>query len=74
MNDTGKTYEPTWLTAKRALEIWRNRSSGGDFRGVISREEDLEVVRVWNTMPGHTSWVDALLSISRGNHPRKARP
>lgn len=69
-----KTYEPTWLTPKRAREIWENRSSGGDFHGVISRAEDDEVGRVWRTMDGDTSWVSALLSIGQGNHPRKAKP
>jgi hypothetical protein len=69
-----KKFEPTWLTPQRARKIWENRSSAGDFVGVVSREEDEEVSRVWQTMPGDTSWVDALLSISRGEHPRKEKP
>jgi len=60
--------EKSTISPKRALEIWKNRSSGGDFHGVISRAEDLEIVRVWNTLPGDRSWVDTLLAISRGEH------
>lgn len=71
---TYRAMEPTWLSAKRAKEIWENRSSGGDFHGVVSSEEDAEVKRIWLTMKGSTSWMDALLSISQGRHPRKAKP
>lgn len=62
-------FEPTWITAARALEIWQAKGPFGDFTGTCTAHENAEVHRVWKTLPGSYSWADALLSISQGRHP-----
>lgn len=52
------------MTPERAQEIWRTRSPFGE---VSAAPDEFAYVRgIWARMPGHTSWVDALLRIANG--------
>ena len=62
------TFEPSWLTPQRAREIWNARGPAMDFTGTCTAHENAEIMRVWKTMRGESSWVDALVSIMKGNH------
>lgn len=52
------------MTPQRAQQIWDNRLPFGELS--ISDAERLAVRKVWNGMPGHTCFADALLRIARG--------
>jgi len=59
------------MTPERATELlptycnpWYFLNPGPHAR--CTTEEHFEVTEVWDTMPGHTCWYDALLRISRG--------
>jgi len=70
------------MTQKRAIYILANGVIGGDFRyafprdyafrgGIvhpdgITREEDAHIRRVWETMPGSSSYFDAVCHIAQG--------
>lgn len=61
-------FEPTFLTPDRAEEIWKSKGPmGGDFK--VTQEEDTEIKRVWQTLPGNFSWVSTLLNIMQKRHP-----
>lgn len=58
------------MTPERAKEIIRQAKAlanvgpwSNQIDKVISKEERLEVNKVWETMPGHTCFVDALYQI-----------
>lgn len=52
------------VTKERAREIWQTRSAFGMF--AVTPEEDRYIRQVWETMPGHTCWADALLRVANG--------
>jgi len=56
--------EPTPFGSKRAEEIWENRGHCWDLR--LTPGEDAYVHKVWDTMPGHTCWMDAFFRILNG--------
>ena len=53
------------MTPQRAQEIWDNRLPFGELASITDAER-LAVRKVWNGMPGHTCFADALLRIARG--------
>lgn len=74
----GKLKPETFITPKRATEIWKNRGPWGSFlpvAGACTEEEDKEIDRLWlmPETPGTYSWVDTLLAINRGEHAFKRR-
>lgn len=55
------------VSAERAKEIWDARLPMGEWRkDAYSVEEDRYICAVWEQMPGHTSWADALINIMMG--------
>jgi hypothetical protein len=69
------------MTADRAKYILANRLLGGDFRFAfrkhyntsgsihsdgITPDEDEAVRALWETMPGYTSYYDAIVRIAKG--------
>jgi hypothetical protein len=52
------------MTPQRAQQIWDNRLPFGELS--VSDAERLAVRKVWDGMPGHTCFADALLRIARG--------
>ncbi len=61
------------MTAQRAAEIIKQAQAAARFgpwvdqlRTVMTKEERGQVMRVWDEMPGHTCFADALLRIARG--------
>jgi hypothetical protein len=51
------------MTPDRAQEILRTMSPFGELQ--MSKSEDAEVRKVWQTMPGYTCFYDALVRIAR---------
>ena len=52
------------MSPARAQEIWDTRAPFGELS--LTDMERSEVKKVWDRMPGHTCFVDALLRIARG--------
>lgn len=60
------------MTQQRAsaiIEEAKNKTEFGPWSDqltkVMTREERLEVNRVWDTMPGHTCFIDALFRVAK---------
>jgi len=54
------------VTPKRAKEVISLGNEWCNWSKHCTPEEDTFVRKVWDTMPGYTSWHDALLRISKG--------
>lgn len=59
------------MTKERAEEIRQNIMAAHGWSQVgrdLTAEEDAEVRRFWNTLPGNTSFYDAVCRMARGEH------
>lgn len=54
------------MTPERAKQILQAGSQWSNYSKHCDSFEDAEVRAVWDTMPGHTCWRDALVRIARG--------
>lgn len=51
------------LTPERAREVWAQRRAQWNMEGLLTPEEENHVQRVWDYLPGTSSWMDAFLLI-----------
>ena len=54
------------MSPERATEIIRLGNQYANYSTFCTSQEYEEVVDLWDTMPGHTCWYDALVRIARG--------
>jgi hypothetical protein len=58
------------ITKERAEEIRRAiwARHGWTAPNQVTAEEDREIIRFWNTLPGTSSYYDAVARMARGEH------
>jgi hypothetical protein len=54
------------MTSERAYEILRLGAKWCNWGKFCTEEENAFVMEVWDKMPGHTCWYDALVRIAKG--------